>query len=347
MSSSTPITEPIVLVSSANGNVGFPATKELLELGFQVRAFVRNPDNPKARELEALGAELFVGDIEDIRDVRRALDGVKRAYFAPTPPNMLFQGCTFATASEEMGLEHVVVMTQWISSNTHPSTFTKEHWLVDQTFKRLANVGVTFINPGLFAMVYLLDLEPVSQFGMFPEFGSNAPPSNEDMGAVVAHILKDPAKHEGLAYRVTGPDLLTSQEMGDIIGKILGRKVTTTNVGGKMMLKAFRAGGFSLRDVSQIGSYFEEARKGTFALGAPTDVVRKITGRQAEGFETIARRFISSDPKTKQTLSNKLRAILSIIKVLFTPAWNIQKYEQELKVPKFNNMMFAAESNEW
>ena len=162
--------KPKILITAANGNTGFPAVKELLELGFPVRAFVRNPDNPKARELKALGAELFVGDIEDIRDVRKALTGVKRAYFAPVPPNVLFQGSTFATAAEEMGLEHVVVMTQWLSSNTHPSMFTKEHWLVDQTFKRLENVGVTFVNPGLFAMAYLMNLEAVSQFGMFPEF---------------------------------------------------------------------------------------------------------------------------------------------------------------------------------
>ena len=43
--------KPKILVTAANGNTGFPAAKELLELGFPVRAFVRNPDNPKAREL--------------------------------------------------------------------------------------------------------------------------------------------------------------------------------------------------------------------------------------------------------------------------------------------------------
>ncbi len=41
-----------ILITAANGNAGFPAVKELLELGFQVRAFVRNPDKPQARELE-------------------------------------------------------------------------------------------------------------------------------------------------------------------------------------------------------------------------------------------------------------------------------------------------------
>ena len=339
--------KPKILVTAANGNTGFPAAKELLELGFPVRAFVRNPDNAKARELKAHGAELFVGDIEDIRDVRKALKGVKRAYFAPVPPNVLFQGSTFATAVEEVGLEHVVVMTQWLSSNTHPSIWTKEHWLVDQTFKRLPNVKVTFVNPGLFAFAYFLNLEPVAQFGMLPEFGTNAPPSNEDIGAVVAHILKDPAKHEDQTYRITGRELLTSQEMADIVTEILGRKVKVQNMPEKMMLKAFRATGFPIRDTSQVRYYFNDAQSNTFALGAPTNVVREITGREAEDFETIARRYISSDPMTQQTFGNKLRAMINMMKVVFTPAWNMEKYEKEMKFPKFKNMMLSAKSKEW
>ena len=62
--------KPKILITSANGNTGFPAAKELLSLDFPVRAFVRNPNKSKAQELKKLGAELFVGDIEDVRDAR-------------------------------------------------------------------------------------------------------------------------------------------------------------------------------------------------------------------------------------------------------------------------------------
>ena len=113
--------KPKILITAANGNSGFPAAKELLKLGFPVRAFVRNPNSQKAKELKSLGAEIFVGDIEDIRDVRQALVGIQRAYFVPTYPNVLYQGVTFATALEEAKTEHVVIVTQWLSSNTNPS----------------------------------------------------------------------------------------------------------------------------------------------------------------------------------------------------------------------------------
>ena len=90
-----------ILVTAANGHTGFPTAKTVLSLGFSVRAFVRNERNPRAQELQALGAELFSGNIEDIRDVRRALSGVQRAFFVPGAPNLLGQGETLATAAED------------------------------------------------------------------------------------------------------------------------------------------------------------------------------------------------------------------------------------------------------
>ena len=47
-----------ILITAANSHSGFSAAKELLELGFPVRAFVRTPNKQRARELERLGAEI-------------------------------------------------------------------------------------------------------------------------------------------------------------------------------------------------------------------------------------------------------------------------------------------------
>ncbi len=322
--------------------------KELLKLGFLVRAFVRNPNNPKAQELKREGAEIFTGDIEDIRDVRNALTDIKRASFVPTYPNVLFQGATFATAAEEMALEHVVLLTQWLSSNVHPSIYTKEHWLVDNIFKRSTTVKWTILNPGLFAVSYFFNIEPTAQFGMMPEFGKNAPPSNEDIGSVAAHILKNPSLHENKTYRITGPEVLSSQQMGDIIGKILGRNIKVQNLPEKMMLKVFKAAGnYPVSDVSQLRHYVSEAQTDTFALGGPTDVVKEITGKEAEDFETIARRYLGAIPAAKQSLGNKLRAVKNMLKALLTKPLDMIEYEKQQGFPIFENMMLSSQSDEW
>jgi len=328
--------KPKILITAANGNTGFPAAKEMLKLGFPVRAFVRT-----------LGAEIFIGNIEDIRDVRRALKDIQRAYFVPTYPNVLYQGVTFATAVEVAKIEHVVVVTQWLSSNTHPSIYTKEHWLVDQTFKKLANTKVTFLNPGLFGFIYFMTPEPLAQFGMLPDFGDNAPPSNEDIGLVAAHILKAPESHVDKTYRITGREVLSADQMASVIGKVIGRKVKATMLPEKMISKVLKASGYGQMDSSQIRYYVREGHKGTWTINAPTSVVKDIVGKEADDFETIVRRYLISQPITKQTLANKIKAIFFMIKAMLLPTWDMEKFENERGFPKFQNLMFSSESDEW
>ena len=71
------------------------------------------------------------------------------------------------------------------------------------------------------------------------------------MGAVAAHILKDPARHAGKTYRPTGPEILSTQEMADIIGKILGRQVVAQKMSAHMFRKAVKAAGLPIYTYSQ------------------------------------------------------------------------------------------------
>ena len=338
---------PKFLITAANGNTGFPAAKELISLGHSVRAFVRNEHSWKAKELKGLGVEIFKGDMEDIRTVREALKEIDGAFFIPTYPNVLFQGSTFAIAADELQLKNVVVLSQWLSSNTHPSVYTKEHWLVDESFKRLRNANITFLNPGLFAFVYFMMPEPILQMGIMPDFGTNAPPSSEDIGMVAAHVLHRPDDHIGRTYRVTGPSLLEAQEMADIVGDYIGRKVKAEKLSESMMLKMFRSYGFPQKDASQVRYYPEDGHNGTFALNAPTNVVKEIAGKEADDFLTITQRYIGQHPLLKQTFFNKLKAMSIMIKAMATPKWDMAQYEREQGFPRFNDMKHSRYSEEW
>ena len=336
-----------ILITAANGHTGFPAAKELLNLGFSVRAFVRNPKTKKAMELSRMGAEIFVGNIEDIADVKKALEGISRVYFVPTYPNLLFQGTTFVSALEESEVEHVVLLTQWLSSNRHPSVYTKEHWLVDQAFKRQSKAKLTILNPGLFAFVYFMTPEPLAQFGMLPDFGENAPPSNEDIGLVVAHILKKPEEHQGKSYRVTGKDLLTADEMAQTIGEHLGRKVKASKMSFSMMYKVLKASGYPQMDASQVKYYVEEGHRGAFAHKAPNNVVQEIVGREPDDFSTITRRYLLENPMAKQSFGNKIKGMKFMLKVLFTKTWNMDAFEKEREFPFLKNAEYALDSGDW
>src|SRR5262249_42041706 len=224
----TPMRKPRILVTGASGRNASAAVLDLLKRGFPVRALVRRQDQ-RSEALRSAGAEIFVGDLFDYRDLERALVDVQRAYHsAPYAPNLLHGIMLFAIAAEQAKLEVVACMSQWNPHPVHPSAFTREHWMANQIVRWMPSVDVIHVNPGIFAYVYFLGLPAIVHFGMFmAPFGEglNAPPSNEDIGRVAAALLASPEGRIGKSFRPTGPALISGHDAAAAMGKALGRPV--------------------------------------------------------------------------------------------------------------------------
>src|ERR1700722_3552151 len=104
--------EPALLVTGAAGRTGGYAARLLLERGQRVRALVHTFDD-RAAKLRDSGAEVIVGDLQDIDTVREAVDGVRAAYFVyPISPGLPEANATFAQHAEEAGVTAIVNMSQ-------------------------------------------------------------------------------------------------------------------------------------------------------------------------------------------------------------------------------------------
>ena len=344
------MTKPRILVTTAGGKTGMPTALQLLEKGYPVRAFMRAEDGRSAI-LRKVGAEIFVGDLYDMADMRRAMTDCQRAYYCAAPSaNAVYGGAVFAVAAQEARLEHVVALSQWLADPLHPSFATRQVWLTDAFLKWMPDVSVTINNVGWFADNYMYMMEPAAQFGLLPMplgDGLNAPPSNEDIAAVTVGALIDPARHAGKVYRPTGPKLLTPQEIAATFGKVLGRKVRYRNIPDKMFHKALKARGFPAFLRTQLVYYVEEYRRGTFAAGAPSDAVQEVGGRVPEDFETIVRRYAAHQPDAVRSIGNKVRAALGFGKILITPAPDNLAVEREGGHVLISRPQFAPESAEW
>lgn len=342
--------KPKILVTAAAGNTGFPAALQLLERGFPVRAFVRRKSG-RSRALELAGAEVLLGDMADKGDVVRAMSGVQRAYFCPPwGPHALFTGVTFALAAHAANLESAVVMGQWLSSPDHPSFATRQTWLLDQLMPLIPRVAVTFVNPGWFADNYMQLLEPIAQLGVMPlplGQGLNAPPSNEDIARVVVGALAHPEAHAGKTYRPTGPRLLTPGEIAATFGRVLRRRVRYLDIPDWMMLKALRAMGLPSFQQAQVRYYVQDYRRNTFAIGAPTDVVREVGGREPEDFETITRRYAAERPQARRNIPNLLRALVNFARIPLTPALDFERLQRMQEQPEPTKSCLAADSPAW
>ena len=343
---------PRILVTSAAGHTGSAAVRSLLKRGFPVRAFVRRND-ARAESLRKAGAEIFVGDLFDHRDLRRALTDVQRAYHCPPfGPNLLHGTMLFALAAEEAKLEVVALMSAWNPHPIHPGVLTREHWIANNIYRWMPTVDVIHVNPGIFAFVYLLGLQAIAHFGMFAApFGDdrNVPPSNEDIGELAAAVLADPAPHIGKSYRPTGPELLSPTDMAAIIGKVLGRKVTYRNVPFSMFAKAAATLGVSPFEIAQLRHFTAEIAGGAYATGAPTDHVERILGRAPEDFESIVRRYVA-DPELIAPglkVGSKLSALVFTIRMLLRRTPDFERWEKERGHPMLKDALLAQDSAEW
>jgi uncharacterized protein YbjT (DUF2867 family) len=346
------MTKPRILVTSAAGRTGAAAVLQLLEKGFPVRAFVRRRD-ARSEALEKAGAEIAVGDLFDLRDLRKALVGVQRAYHCPPfAANLLNGAMLFAIAVEEAKLEVVALMSGWNPHSTHPSIVTREHWIANQLYRWMPSVDVIHINPGIFAFLYLLGLPAIKHFGMLvAPFGNgkNAPPSNEDIARVAVGVLANPEPHVGKSYRPTGPELLSPHDIAGILTNVTGRKVKYKDSSMKMFAKAAKALGASQFEIAQIRYYAEEIRHGAYETGAPTDHVERITGRKPESFESIARRYLDNPSLIHPRFSKggKLAAFAFMFRMLLSRVPNFDQWEREKGFPVLNEPVLAHESEEW
>lgn len=347
-----PRTKPRILVTSAAGHIGRPTVLLLRQKGFPVRAFVRRRD-ARSAELEAAGAEVFVGDLHDFRDLTRALTDIQRALHCPPfSPNVLYDASLFAVAAEEAKLECVTLMGAWNPHAVHPSIHQRGHWIAQQLYRWMPSVDVVHLTPGFFAFDYFLGLPAVVHFGqlMLPlGDGQNAPPSNEDIARVAAGTLADPGPHIGRVYRPTGPALLSPAEIADIMGHVLNRKVTYKDASFRMFQKAAIAQGYPLEQIAHVRYYADEVRNGAYAMGAPTDDVETVTGSPPEDFETTARRYFANPALVYPGLAagSRLSAVMFLIRMMMTRPRDLAAWEHDRGYPLIANPELAHENEAW
>jgi uncharacterized protein YbjT (DUF2867 family) len=312
---------------------------------------VGREDN-RSERLRKMGAEIAVADMYDPQQLLDAMRGTQRAYYLPLMrPYMIQAANAFAAAAHDAKLEYIVQMSQWTSSDSHPTAMTRQLWLVDRIFAMIPGVAHTIFNPGMFADNFLRVIDFAALLGIFPTLMGDskcAPISNEDMGkAAAALLMGDPAKHAGKSYRPTGPELLSGKDMAKIIARAVGHGVKPVNLPLWMFRKVARQQKIDPYQIAVLLHYIEDNKQGAFSFeGGVTNVMQDLTGSPAESFETTARRYAAM-PFAKQTLANRLKAFINFNLTPFYPAYDINGYEQAIELPVAAKPLYCMENNRW
>jgi uncharacterized protein YbjT (DUF2867 family) len=235
-----------------------------------------------------LGAELVTGDLLDFEAVRRAMEGVKGAYFVyPIKPGILQATAYLAQAAKEASVSAIVNMSQISARREAKSHAAQDHWISEQVLN-WSGVPTTHLRPTLFAEWALYWTDQIKTGFLRLPFGTgrHAPIAAEDQARVIAKILLNPGEHKGKVYPLYGEKEYTFAEIAAEIGKTAGKPVVYEQIDAWELKKL--SGNASTRRTERsdtMWQHFEEIAKdhqnGVFA--GTNDLVEKIGGKRPMG----------------------------------------------------------------
>jgi hypothetical protein len=114
-----------------------------------------------------------------------------------------------------------------------------------------------------------------------------------------------------------------------------------------IFLKFGKSIGISDFVLSQLYFFLLDYQRGSFGVGAPTNVVREMGGAEPQDFEAIVREYLARSPFAKRTVARRARAAWGFARALTTPAPNLDVLAEKLNIPDIPHGSLAADSISW
>jgi uncharacterized protein YbjT (DUF2867 family) len=267
-----------VLVTGATGRQGGATARHLLERGWPVRAFTRNPDKPAARALAKRGAEIVRGDYDDPSSVARAVEGVHGVFsiqdwWVAGLDGEIRQGRALAEAAKQAGVKHLVYSSVGGAERASGIPHFETKWALEQYIGKL-NLPATILRPVSFMENYYMpQVEKGILKGRLLD-GVRADKryqliATDDIGAFAAAVFDRGDEMIGQAIEIAG-DELTNLEIAATFSRVMGRPIKFTRlplliirIGGgpgvSLMYKWFNQHGYEA-DIPRLKQTFPEVR---------------------------------------------------------------------------------------
>lgn len=217
-----------VLITGATGATGNAAVKEALALGLDVHAMVRTHD-ARSAALQAQGATIVTGDINNINSLRAAMQGIAAAYFVwPVQEGLIAATVNFAQAAKEAGVQTIINLSQRSANRESTSDSCRDTYISEQVFN-WSGVPVVHLRPTLFLEWLMYPWQqPYLQQGVLripAGKGRHSPIAAADQGRVIAALLKNADGHIGSTINLSGPVEMDHEQMAAELSEALGRKI--------------------------------------------------------------------------------------------------------------------------
>lgn len=216
----------IILVTGATGRQGGAAARHLLEKGWRVRAFTRDPQSAAANALRGLGAEVVQGDYEDAASLKAALQGAYGVFSMQASRDEVRQGKQIADEAKA-AVQHFVYASVQSADSLARVNGDGNKWEIEQYIASLG-LPATILRPSFF-----MDTLAVGPLYGVPN-DTFSIPMNEDaqlgliaaenIGAFAALAFEHPETYVGKTVELAG-DALTPPQIADAISRATGRSI--------------------------------------------------------------------------------------------------------------------------
>ena len=211
-----------ILVTGGTGRVGSEVVKQLTKRGAAVRMLVRKADTPMPA-----GVEIAVGDLLDPVSVRKAMDGVDKLYLLnAVTPNELTQGLIAVDLAKKLKLKHVVYHSVYRAGRFMDVPHFAAKFAIESALREFG-ASFTIINPNYFFQNDSSLKDPLTKAGIYPiplgPTGVSAVDVRDIAEAAAIALTSD--GHQGKAYNLNGPELLSGPAIAAIWSNLLDRQV--------------------------------------------------------------------------------------------------------------------------
>jgi len=228
----------VIGVFGATGKQGFCVVKAVLQKGgFKVRCLVRDTKSSKAINLEKMGCELVQASWEDKNSLVAALRGVRAVSFMTMFASMDKKGCAQESRNGLIAVEAMkeaqvryVVYSSVASANRNTGIGHFESKAIVEKALRDSGIPCFFLRPAVFfENIDNVEIQTVIKQGKLTFLSKpdtvNLWVSTEDIGAVAAIALADPAKFSGRTLELAG-DKISGNQMAQQLGELRGEAWT-------------------------------------------------------------------------------------------------------------------------
>jgi uncharacterized protein YbjT (DUF2867 family) len=273
----------MILVTGASGTVGSEVVKALGGSGAKVRAGYRTrPQNVPS------GVESVALDFDSPETVAAALMGVETVFLLS---NMVDPERKVVDEAKRAGVKRIVKLS--VSGAAEESfTFARWHRAVEKHIEA-SGLPWTFLRPAGFMQNFFNYMGDTirKQSAFYTASGTTGAGAHidaRDIGAAAARVLTGKG-HDGKAYELTGPQVLTYDQAAEILSRAAGRPINHVSITPEQLKQGALAMG--MPEVYADALVDLDRAYATGGLTAVTPTVKELTGRDPIRFEQFAKDY--------------------------------------------------------